>query len=338
MKKYDVIVYVGRFQPVHNAHVEIMQRAAALSDRIVVIVGSANQPRTYKNPFTSEERKRMIVAASNLVSATIYVEENVDTVYNNQAWAMRVQGIVSKYREHGSNIAIIGHKKDDSSDYLNFFPQWDLIDVPLIEPLDATSIRDLFFNRKVNMNFIQGVVPSSTLKFLNEFRGTGDYESIIRERELIEEYKKPYNSLPYAPIFVTTDAIVIQSAHVLMIKRKSSPGKGLWALPGGFVNALTDKSIQDAAIRELKEETGIKVPVPVLVGSIKNSRVFDAIGRSSRGRTITHAFKIILSDGELPKVRGMDDAEKAKWIPIGELDSSLCFEDHYEIIQWAIGG
>lgn len=338
MKKYDAIVYIGRFQPVHNAHVEIMQRAAAITDRIIVIVGSANQPRTYKNPFTSEERKKLIVSATNLVSATVYVEENMDTVYNNQAWAMRVQGIVSKYREYGSNIAIIGHKKDGSSDYLNFFPQWDLIDVPLIEPLDATSIRDLFFNRKVNMNFIQGVVPPSTLKFLNEFRGTGEYEAIIKERELIEEYKKPYNSLPYAPIFVTTDAIVIQSAHVLMIKRKSSPGKGLWALPGGFVNAATDKSIQDAAIRELKEETGIKVPVPVLIGSIKDIRVFDAIGRSSRGRTITHAFKIILPDGELPKVKGMDDAEKAKWIPIGELDSSLCFEDHYEIIQWAIGG
>ena len=338
MKKYDAIVYIGRFQPVHNAHVEIMQRAAAITDRIIVIVGSANQPRTYKNPFTSEERKKLIVSATNLVSATVYVEENMDTVYNNQAWAMRVQGIVSKYREYGSNIAIIGHKKDGSSDYLNFFPQWDLIDVPLIEPLDATSIRDLFFNRKVNMNFIQGVVPTSTLKFLNEFRGTGEYEAIIKERELIEEYKKPYNSLPYAPIFVTTDAIVIQSAHVLMIKRKSSPGKGLWALPGGFVNAATDKSIQDAAIRELKEEAGIKVPVPVLIGSIKDIRVFDAIGRSSRGRTITHAFKIILPDGELPKVKGMDDAEKAKWIPIGELDSSLCFEDHYEIIQWAIGG
>jgi len=72
-------------------------------------------------------------------------------------------------------------------------------------------------------------------------------------------------------------------------------------LPGGFLNASTDASVQSAAIRELKEETGIKVPVAVLNGSIKDSRVFDSIGRSARGRTITHAFKIVLPDGELGK-------------------------------------
>jgi len=136
---------------------------------------------------------------------------------------------------------------------------------------------------------------------------------------------------------VTADAVVIQSGHILMIKRRSEPGKGLWALPGGFLNANTDKSVKDAAVRELKEETGIKVPTPVLYGSIHDEKVFDAISRSARGRTITHAFKFVLPDGPLPKVKGMDDAEKASWIPIGELDSSTCFEDHYELITHFIG-
>jgi bifunctional NMN adenylyltransferase/nudix hydrolase len=122
-----------------------------------------------------------------------------------------------------------------------------------------------------------------------------------------------------------------------MIKRRSEPGKGLWALPGGFVNAGTDASVQDAAIRELREETGLKVPVPVLRGSITASKVFDAIDRSARGRTITHAFKFELADGELPKVKGMDDAEKAKWIPFAEIKSEECFEDHYEIISHFVG-
>jgi len=131
--------------------------------------------------------------------------------------------------------------------------------------------------------------------------------------------------------------VVIQSGHVLMIKRRSEPGKGLWALPGGFVNANTDKSVEDAAIRELREETGIKVPAPVLRGSIVRSRVFDAVDRSARGRTITHAFHIQLPDGELPKVKGSDDAEKARWVPIAEVRSDQCFEDHYEILQHFVG-
>ena len=122
-----------------------------------------------------------------------------------------------------------------------------------------------------------------------------------------------------------------------MVKRRAEPGKGLWALPGGFLDVNNDKSMVSCAIRELKEETGIKVPVPVLIGSIKENKVFDAINRSARGRTITHAFYIQLPDGELPKVKGQDDAEKASWIHIAHLDSSEVFEDHYEIIQTFVG-
>jgi ADP-ribose pyrophosphatase YjhB (NUDIX family) len=170
-----------------------------------------------------------------------------------------------------------------------------------------------------------------------EFKNTSEYEQIIREREFVANYKKQYASLPYPPIFSTADSVVIQSGHVLMIKRRAEPGKGLWALPGGYVNATTDKSVEDAAIRELREETMIKVPAPVLRGSIKRSKVFDAIGRSPRGRIITHAFHIELPDGELPKVKGNDDAEKARWVPISDVKSEECFEDHYEILQHFLG-
>jgi bifunctional NMN adenylyltransferase/nudix hydrolase len=151
------------------------------------------------------------------------------------------------------------------------------------------------------------------------------------------QYRKQYESLPYPPIFVTTDAVVICAGHVLMVKRRAEPGKGLWALPGGFLNALTDKSVQAGMIRELREETGIKVPAKVLTGSIVQSKVFDAIDRSARGRTITHAFKIVLEDTILPKVKGSDDAEKARWISFADIRSHLCFEDHYDIISYFIG-
>lgn len=337
-KKYDTLVFIGRFQPLHNAHLEIIKRATALTDQLVIVCGSSFQPRTYKNPFTSFERELMIKEAARNLSLRVYIEHNTDTIYNDQAWAVRVQGIVSKYRVlGGAGVGIIGHKKDESSFYLDMFPQWKLEEVPMYEPLDATSIRDLYFRRDVNLNFLKSVVPATTLDFLETFRVTPEYEQIIREREFIASYKKQYESLPYPPIFVTADAVVIQSGHVLMIKRRSEPGRGLWALPGGFVNANTDKSVEDAAIRELREETGIKVPAPVLRGSIVRGRVFDAVNRSARGRTITHAFHIQLPDGDLPKVKGSDDAEKARWVPIAEVRSEECFEDHYEIIQHFLG-
>ena len=336
-KEYGTLVLIGRFQPFHNAHLEIIKRATALTDNLVIITGSAAQPRTYKNPFTSAERAQMIKAATSGLAMSIHIEENIDTMYNDQAWAVRVQSIVSRYRILGTKTAIIGHKKDESSFYLDMFPQWEYVDVEEIEPLSAVNIRDLFFNWTFNSNFIKNVVPQSTYDFLMNFRKTEEFAQIIREREFLIEHNKQYASLKYPPIFSTADSVVICSGHVLMIKRRAEPGRGLWALPGGYVNANSDKSVEDAAIRELREETMIKVPAPVLRGSIVRSKVFDAIDRSPRGRIITHAFHIQLPDGELPKVKGSDDAEKARWVPIAEVKSEECFEDHYEILQHFLG-
>lgn len=336
-KPYSTVVFIGRFQPVHNAHIEILKMAFTFADEVVVIIGSANQPRTYKNPFNADERHCMITEAIEPFipkGAEFRIEHNPDTIYNDQAWAIRVQEKVGRF---DGEVAIIGHDKDDSTYYLKMFPQWSVIEAPLFEPLHSTEIRDLYFKEPNNMNFIKNVVPNSTYEFLLDFCDYDDFKQIVKEREFIATYKKQYESLAYPPVFVTADAVVIQSGHILMIKRRSEPGKGLWALPGGFLNANTDKSVKDAAVRELKEETGIKVPLPVLYGSIHDEKVFDAISRSARGRTITHAFKFVLPDGPLPKVKGMDDAEKASWIPIGELNSATCFEDHYELITHFIG-
>ena len=336
-RKYDTLVLIGRFQPIHNAHLDIIKRATALCDQLVIVTGSANQPRTYKNPFTSDERARMIKAAAGGLSMLISIEANPDTIYNDQAWAVRVQSLVAKHTKPGAKVGIIGHKKDDSSFYLDMFPQWGFENVELIEFLSAVDIRDLYFREDANYKFLKGVVPETTYNFLLDFAHTDEYRQIIKEREFVINYKKQYASLPYPPIFSTADAVVIQSGHILLIKRRAEPGKGLWALPGGYVNANTDKSVEDAAIRELREETLIKVPAPVLRGNIMRSKVFDAIDRSPRGRIITHAFHIQLPDGELPKVKGSDDAEKARWVPIAEVRSEECFEDHYEIIQHFLG-
>ena len=334
-KPYGTVVLIGRFQPLHNAHLEIIKRCTALTDQLVVVIGSANQPRTYKNPFTYDERARMIKAATAGLSLRVYTEPNIDTIYNDQAWAVRIQGIHSKYQCLGTKTAIIGHKKDQSSEYLDFFPQWDFVNVEEIEPLSAVNIRDLYFTRTYNSNFIKNVVPETTYDFLQEFRRTMEFEQIVREREFVETYKKQFAGLVYPPVFVTTDAVVIQSGHVLLVERKSEPGKGLLALPGGFLNQ--NERIIDGVIRELREETKIKVPGPVLRGSIKRTEVFDHPDRSARGRTITHACLIELPDGELPKVKGADDAKTAKWYPIGNIDSATMFEDHYQIIKEMTG-
>lgn len=336
-KKYDAIIFIGRFQPIHNAHVEIIRKASELTDKVIVVVGSANQPRTFKNPFSYEERENLIQETLMTLETELIVEPNYDTIYNDDAWAVRVQNIVAKHTTEDSKVAIIGHKKDVTSFYLDMFPQWDLIEVDLIEELSASQIRQLYFREDYNPNFIRSVVHQNVLEYLNKFAKTEEYKQILQEIEFVEKYKSQYASFPYPPTFVTVDAVVVQSGHILMIRRRAEPGRGLLALPGGFLDAYGDRTLEDAMLRELREETGLKVPAPVLRGNIVETKVFDAIERSTRGRTITHAFLIKLPNGELPRIKAGSDASSAKWIPISQVNPSECYEDHYEIINYFTG-
>jgi bifunctional NMN adenylyltransferase/nudix hydrolase len=136
-------------------------------------------------------------------------------------------------------------------------------------------------------------------------------------------------------MFITVDAVVVQSGHILLIERKAQPGKGLMALPGGFLDA--NETLKSAVIRELREETRIKVPAPVLAGSITKTQVFDDPYRSARGRTVTHAYLIELKGDKLPKVKGGDDAAHAFWVPFAEVKPEMMFEDHFHIIQALVG-
>lgn len=345
-KPYDTVVFIGRFQaPVHNAHKVLMERAHQLANNIVIVIGSANQPRSENNPFTIAEREKVIreVWESIAPQSKLQVTSVEDRIYNDQAWAVNVQAAVQPLVF--GDVALIGHKKDESSFYLDMFPQWEKIDHPLVEPLNAAKVRDHYFTRGSNMNFLRGVVPEETFKFLDTFRTTPEYEYVLDEKEFIANYKKQFATLPYPPVFVTSDAVVIQSGHVLLVKRRGRPGRGQLAFPGGFLKNVADKdsgpdkSMEDCMIRELYEETKIKVAEKILRGNIRSSKVFDAIKRSARGRTITHAFNIVLPEGEwnLPKVRGSDDAAYASWIPISEIKRENCFEDHYDILMYFLG-
>jgi bifunctional NMN adenylyltransferase/nudix hydrolase len=173
-------------------------------------------------------------------------------------------------------------------------------------------------------------LPDAVQRNLIEFRRTKVFKDIVEEYEFVQTYKKSWEAAPYAPIFVTTDSVVYTSGHVLLVKRGARPGKGLWAFPGGFLNP--NETILAGTIRELKEETKLKVPVPVLKGSAVATKVFDDPHRSSRGRTITHATLFNLAPSiKLPDIKRGDDAKEARWWPAAEVKREILFEDHYDI-------
>ena len=123
---------------------------------------------------------------------------------------------------------------------------------------------------------------------------------------------------------VTADCVVITKEtepKVLLIQRGNDPYKGCWAFPGGFMEM--DETTEQCAIRELEEETGLKV------SDIHQIGTYSRVDRDPRGRTITVAYLVIV-DKPLP-VTGQDDAAKAEWWPIDALPP-LAF-DHEEIMN-----
>ncbi|WP_218690487.1 bifunctional nicotinamide-nucleotide adenylyltransferase/Nudix hydroxylase [Psychrobacter sp. BF1] len=335
-KHYKYLVFIGRFQPFHSGHKAVIDEALKRADEVIMLIGSANLPRSLRNPFTVDERTAMIKGAySENEAARIHCVALDDALYNDTRWLKYVQaGVRSVTGDLHADIGLIGHSKDSSSYYLSLFPNWASVAVPNYQNLSATPIRD---------SYLMGATPTpertpeSTRKVLNEFKTSADYKQLNEEAGFIDTYKKQWEAAPYPPTFMTADALVVQSGHILLVERRSMPGRGLWALPGGFLNPK--ETLFDACIRELREETRLKVPEPVLRGSCHSQHTFDDPYRSARGRTITQAFYLQLKNDAkgLPKVKGGDDAAQAFWLPLAELDAKMMFEDHYAIITKMVG-
>ncbi|MBN7136079.1 ADP-ribose pyrophosphatase [Lysobacter enzymogenes] len=347
-QQYDYLVFIGRFEPFHNGHAAVARHALGKAAKIIFLVGSADTPRTVKNPFTVAERAVMIQAALADSAERLIVRPLRDHLYNESQWIANVQRSVAEaVRADGGDtqarIGLIGMDKDASSYYLREFPQWPLVDVNHTATLSATELRKYLFEANQidshgGLMLIRANVPAPVFDMLEAFRKSSPaFKQLVAEYQFIEQYRAAWADAPYAPTFVTTDAVVVHSGHVLLVRRRAEPGRGLWALPGGFVGQ--HETLLDACLRELREETRLKVPLAVLKGSIKGERVFDHPDRSARGRTITHAFHFDFPAGELPQVRGGDDADKARWIPVSEAleMSPQLFEDHLHILEYFLG-
>lgn len=335
----DALVFIGRFQPFHNGHKAVVEAALEQAREVVIVVGSSFAARNIRNPFTFEERKAMIKAV--FPTDRVLVVPVSDYPYDDNKWVNAIQTIVDKTIPDIADVGLIGHSKDSTSYYLNIFPRWkDHVEVEDVGGINATDIRKNLLDEDLGdivdrNHLIYKSMPHQAYGamsgIISNLIDTGPWVVIHKEYEMVKKYKAAWKAAPFPPTFMTVDAVVVQSGHLLLVKRGDMPGKGLWALPGGFLNQ--DETMLDGAIRELKEETKIKVPVPVLKGSVKESKTFDAPNRSSRGRTITQAFFIDLGVGELPKVKGADDAEKAFWVPFNKVKQEKMFEDHFHIID-----
>jgi 8-oxo-dGTP diphosphatase len=138
---------------------------------------------------------------------------------------------------------------------------------------------------------------------------------------------RPFGDYPRPS--VTTDVILFTlregRLQVLLVQRKHPPFAGLWAIPGGFIGL--DESLEQAALRELREETGVEDVY------LEQLYTFGDPGRDPRGRVITVAYLALVSAAAV-EPRAGDDAAQARWWPMEALPP-LAF-DHARILAYAL--
>jgi len=144
--------------------------------------------------------------------------------------------------------------------------------------------------------------------------------------ELLDDCSN-YDKYAYEPFLGTTDNLIVNivngKAKVLVIERAANPFKGLYALPGGFIDQ-TDSDASVCAVRELKEETDL------VLNDFFQFKTYASKNRDPRGYVISIVYATILHNADL-KVTAQDDASAYKWIDI-DSEETLAF-DHNLIIN-----
>ncbi len=341
---FDYLVYIGRFEPFHNGHLAMLRQALTQARRVVVVLGSAGGARTVKNPFTAAERREMIeraVAGWDPARVADLHFVAVRDYYEGPRWAAAVRGAVAgalaaqagALATGAARVGLFGHFKDASSGYLNDFPGWPLVPQPNFGQLNAADVRRQWFEQQGELGTLDSLLPAPVAVFLREFARQEAFAVLLAEYRFLEDHRRRWAAAPYPPVFVTVDAVVRCCGQVLLIRRGGQPGRGTWALPGGFLDQ--HERVADAVLRELDEETRFGLPKAALQQSCRDQALFDHPERSLRGRTLTHAFFFDLPLEALPAVAAADDAAAVRWVPQQELLAleGQMFEDHLLILD-----
>jgi bifunctional NMN adenylyltransferase/nudix hydrolase len=327
------VIYADDFSIFTINHYNQLEELLNNYDKVICLITNAYRPRTINTPFTYLERMAMINNA--MQSSKITIAPVYDHLYDVDERIVHYVNILEELIGNIdiSSIAYYNTNNDISNFLSNFLRNYlEIESIPNNLPVSnakemielwltgcTISVEDILKKNLPHMVYNQLLqVPSSITLGLKH------------EQAHIKEYRQSFSMLPYPIHFMTADAIVRHRDCILMIQRKRSPGKGLWALPGGFVDEY--ELTQDAAIRELEEEAGIKLSSE----HIKNSKLFDYPYRSNRGRTYSMGYYFNLPYDNKYAVTAADDAAEAKWMPIADIEPTEVFEDHYDIIRYFV--
>lgn len=161
------------------------------------------------------------------------------------------------------------------------------------------------------------------------FSGDG---SRNERNQSLEEFLEAYDPNQFERASNTVDTLVLAyqgifgaagaGYRILMVKRRNHPCIGYWALPGGFLEM--DESLEQAAKRELEEETGIKDV------AVEQLYTWGDVKRDPRTRIITTSYLAVVEEGKLCPKAG-DDAADADWFTVNIEEEKYSEDDEKEV-------
>ena len=339
---YPVVVFIGRFQPFHNSHKQIVEQALRTGRHVAILVGSAFRARNLRNPFLTEEVIRMIRNSFTEEENLRLSLRGVPDTYNDTAWIESVQrNVMDVIREQNisadreSDICLIGHHKDHSSFYLGLFPRWSMKNIENIRGMSATPLREEWMS-EIGYDY-RSAVPKGTLNVMDEVRRSPSWEWLYKEYN--EATARKENQGGRLPLIYTCDGVVTQAGYVMLVERSAHPGKGLLSLPGGHLreNETSRQTLVGNLVESHGLMTGPRVSRADAINLVDHyvgaDETFDHPHRSDRGRAISRAYLVDLP----PMSEGLHKLRKgaAEWYPLVRLDDyrERMFEDHYHIIR-----
>ena len=332
----QLAVCAGRFLLPNAANLALVRAALARAPRGLVFVRRAHMAPSPANPFDSNQRIAMLRAA-----LTDDERLQADFVPLREHWddqrLLRDMGAAAG-GEHQVSWVVAGHAPVEAEDLPTGWTlehagggDGDAQAAAWLEQLYAAEdpMRGLFA--------LEDNLPPSALSFLRDWIATPVFATVRDDWRQIAHEKRQWSVAPYPVVLVTVDAVVHAGGHVLLIQRGRSPGRGLWALPGGFLEPR--EPVLHAVLRELVEETGLPLSMREMQQRLKGVRIFDHPERSQRGRIITHTFFFDLGDIAPPPVQGGDDAASAQWVKVAQLPEleARLHDDHFHMLDTFLG-
>ena len=182
---FDYLVFIRRFQPFHLAHKETVDIALRQSQQVILALGSAQNERNIKNPFSAQEREQMILSNYNEADQKRIKFVHVIDVYNDVKWVKLVTTLIESMISPTDQVGLIGHLKDESSYYLQLFPNWKMVELESLKnAISATPLREAYYRGEIQAQYL----PQGTIDFLQQFQQTDVY------RQLQQKYQQQDSS------------------------------------------------------------------------------------------------------------------------------------------------